>query len=75
MRKCKKNYVKVGVGKMKAKTFFVFFFFKCSLNFKAHALQSELKKISISNFVKFRLQSMSSKIGRAFEKDEKIHQN
>ena len=43
-------------------------FFKCSLNFRAHALQSELTKVSISNFVKFRLQSMSCKIEREFEK-------
>ena len=28
-------------------------FFKCSLNFRAYALQSELNKVSISNFVKF----------------------
>ena len=47
-------------------------FFKCSLNFIAHALQSELNKVSISNFVKFRLQIMSSKIERAFEKNNKI---
>ena len=60
---------------MKIKTWFVRFF-KCSLNFRAHALQSELSKTSISNFVKFELQSMSSKIERAFEKTNKIfHQN
>ena len=47
-------------------------FFKCSLNFRAHALQSELSKTSILNFVKFKLQSMSSKIERAFEKTNKI---
>ena len=47
-------------------------FFKCSLNFRAHALQSELNKVSISNFVKFRLQSMSSKIERAFKKTTKF---
>ena len=52
---------------MKIKTWFVRFF-KCSLNFRAHALQLELSKVSISNFVKFELQSMSSKIERAFEK-------
>ena len=51
-RKCKKNDVKVEIGKMKTKTFFVLFF-KCSLNFRAHALQSELNKVSISNFGKF----------------------
>ena len=48
------------------------FFFQCSLNFWAHALQSEFNKVSISNFVKFRLQSMSSKIERAFEKTTKL---
>ena len=46
---------------------------KCSReNFRAHALQSELNKVSISNFVKFRLQSMSSKIEQAFEKTTKF---
>ena len=42
-------------------------FFKCLLNFRAHALQLGLNKVSISNFVKFWLQSMSSIIRRAFE--------
>ena len=65
MRKCRKNYVKLGVGKMKTKAFFVIF--KCSLNFRAHALQSKLNKFSISNFVKFQLQIMRSKIERASE--------
>ena len=51
-------------------------FFKCSLNFRAHALQSELSKTSKSNFVKFELQSMSSKIEGVFEKTNNIfHQN
>ena len=51
-------------------------FFKCSLNFRAHALQSELSKTSISNFVKIELQSMDSIIERVFEKTNKIfHQN
>ena len=69
LTKCGKNDVKVGVGKMKIKTWFICFF-KCSLNFRAHVLPSELSKVSISNFLKFRLQSMSSKIERAFEKNE-----
>ena len=57
---------------MKTKTWFVCFF-KCTLNFRANALQSE---VSISYFVKFRLQSMSFKIERAFEKTNEIfHQN
>ena len=75
MEKTKKNNVLVGFGKMKIKTLFVRFF-KCSLNFRAHALQLELSKVSIFNFVKFELQSMSSKIERAFEKTNIIfHQN
>ena len=36
------------------------------------ALQSELNKVSISNFVKFELQSIRSKIERAFEKRTKF---
>ena len=56
---------------MKIKNIFCLFF-KCSLNFRAHALQSELNKVSISNFVKFRLQSMSSKMEQAFEKMTKF---
>ena len=68
MRKCGKNCVKDGVGKMKRKTYFFPFFFKLSLNFRAHALLSELDKVSKSNFVKYWLQSMSSKIERAFKK-------
>ena len=60
---------------MKTKTWFVRFF-KCSLNFGAHALQSELSKVMISNFVKFKLQSMSLKIKQEFEKKNIIfHQN
>ena len=75
MGKTEKNNLKVGFGEMKIKTWFVCFF-KCSLNLRAHALQSELSKVSIYNFVKFELQSMSSKIERAFEKTNIIfHQN
>ena len=66
LKKCGKNDVKVGVGKMKIKTLFVRF---CQI--LANSRQSELSKVSISNFVNFRLQSMSSKIERAFEK--KVH--
>ena len=61
MRKCGKYYIKVGVGKMKTKKYLVNFF-KCSLNFTGHALQSELNKVFISNFVKFQLQRISYKI-------------
>ena len=63
----RKNYHKVGLDIMKTKTWFVHFF-KCLLNFRAQVRQSELKKFIISNFVKFRLHSMRSKIERAFEK-------
>ena len=37
---------------MKLKTWFVYFF-KCSLNFRACALQSELNRRNIFNFIKF----------------------
>ena len=47
-------------------------FFKCSLNFRDPALQSELIKLGYTNFVKFRLQSMTFKIERAFTKIYKI---
>ena len=40
--------------------------------FQMLALQSELNKVSISNFVKFKLQSMSSKTEQAFEKRTKF---
>ena len=69
-RKCK-NDVKVGVGKMKKKNIFCHFF-KLSLNFKAHALKSEINKIIISHFVKFKLQIMSYKIEGTFEKITKF---
>ena len=46
-------------------------FFKCSLNLRAHALQFKLNKVKYTNFAKFQLQSMSSKIERAFEKTNK----
>ena len=46
-------------------------FFKYSLNFRAHALQFELNKVGYTEFAKFRLQRMSSKIERAFEKMNK----
>ena len=71
----RKNDPKVRIGKMKTKTWFLCFF-KCLLHFRADALQSELNKVSISNFVKFRLQRMNSKIERAFEKtNQNFHQN
>ena len=76
-RKCRKNnFFYVGIDKIKTKKTWYVCFLKCSLNFRAHALQSELRKISISNFVKFQLQSMSFKIELAFEKTNIIfHQN
>ena len=42
-------------------------FFKCLLSFRAYALQLELNKVRHTNFVRFRLQNMSSKIEQAFE--------
>ena len=61
-----KNDVNVEVGRIKTKHFLSFF--KCLLNFRANALQSKTYKVSISNFVKFILLRISSKIRRAFEK-------
>ena len=46
-------------------------YFKCSLIFRAHALQWEHNKFGYTNFVKLGLQSMSPKIERAFEKRTK----
>ena len=67
----RKNDPKVEIGKIKTNTWFVCFL-KCMLNYRAHALQSKLNKVSISNFVLFRLQSMSFKIEQAFEKTNQI---
>ena len=53
---------------MKTKNTFFVLFSKPCFNFRAHARQSKLNKVSISNFVKFQFQSMSSKFERAFEK-------
>ena len=66
MRKCGKNDVKVRVGKIKTKNIFCHFL-KCLLNFRGYALQSELNKVSISNFVQFQLQRLGSKNAQAFE--------
>ena len=46
-------------------------FFKCLLNFRAHALRYVHNKVGYTNFAKIRLQSMSSKIEQAFEKRTK----
>ena len=43
-------------------------FFKCSLNLRVHALQSELNKVKYTNFGKFQLQRMTLKIEQAFVK-------
>ena len=59
---------------MNTKTWFVCSF-KFLLNFRAHALQSELSEVSISNFVKLELQSISFKIEQAFEKLNKFSNN
>ena len=48
------------------------YFFRCSFNFRVHVLQLELNKVSISNFVKFQLESIGFKIARAIEKMTKI---
>ena len=40
-------------------------------NFRAHALKFELNKVGYTNYVKFRMQSMSFKFERAFEKTTK----
>ena len=61
--------------KDKKKTNIFCHFFNSLFNFRAHALQSELDKVGIYNFVKFRLQSMRSKIKQAFEKNYKIFPN
>ena len=53
-----------------AKKKHILLFFKGSLNFRANTLQSEPNKVSITNFVKFQLQSMSSKIEQAIEKQQ-----
>ena len=50
----------------------ILLFFQMLPQFRAHALQSELNKVSISKFVKFLLQSMISKNKRAFEKTTKF---
>ena len=73
--KVRKIDPKTGIGKIKTNTWFVCFF-KCSLIFLVHALQSELNKVSVFNSVRLQLQSIGSKIERVFEKTNKIfHQN
>ena len=67
MRKCRKNDFKVGVCKMKTKNIFCNFF-KGLLNLRVNVLQSELNKVSISNFIRFQFPPISFKIKRAFEK-------
>ena len=49
---------------------YLFSFFKCLLNFQAHALQFQLNKVWYTNFAKFWLQSMSSKIEQELEKNK-----
>ena len=43
-------------------------FFKSLLKFRAHTFQSELNKVGYTNFSKFWLQSISSKIEQVFKK-------
>ena len=52
---------------MKIKTLFVRFF-KCSFVLRVGAVIFELDKVSMSNFVKFKLLGMTLKIERVFEK-------
>ena len=56
---------------MKIKTWFVCFF-KCSFVLRVGAAIFELDKVSTSNFVKFEFRSMTLKIGRVFEKTNKL---
>ena len=63
------NKIILSLNRQKGVQKHVYFFFKCSLIIRAPALQSE---VSISNFVKFELQSMSLKIEQAFKKTNKI---
>ena len=72
MRKRKKMTVRLEFETRRPKKHFFVVFFKGLLNFRADALQSELNKVSLSNFVKFQLQTMSFKIGPAFEKTTKL---
>ena len=50
------------------KNLFCNFYFQMLAQFRAHTLQSELNKVSKSNFLKLQLQRMSSKIERVFKK-------
>ena len=65
--KCEKNDFEVGVSKMKIKTWFVCFL-KYSFVLRVGAVIFELNKVSMSNFVKFKLLGMTLKIERVFEK-------
>ena len=56
---------------MKIKTWYVRFF-KCSFVLRVGAVIVELDKVSMSNFVKFVLRSMTLKIKGVFEKMKKI---
>ena len=56
---------------MKIKTWFVRFF-KCSFVLRVGAVIFELDKVSMSNFIKFKFQSMTLKIEGVFEKTNKI---
>ena len=69
-RKCGKTTLKLELAKWRQKHG-LFVFSNARSNLRDHALQSELNKDSISNFVKFELQSMSSKVERAFKKMKK----
>ena len=75
MRKCLNKLRSSWSWQKKTKKNIFCHFFNSLFNFRAHALQSELDKVSIYNFIKFRFQSMRSKIKQAFEKNDKIFPN
>ena len=57
------------VGKMKLK--YDFFSFKCFFNRRVGTVIFELHEVTLSSFVKFKFQRLSSKIEQAFEKTNK----
>ena len=67
----KKSLDKDGMGKMKTKTYFVVFL-NARSTLELMLCNRKPNKVSISNFVQFRLQSMSSKVEQAFEEEIKV---
>ena len=68
-RKCVKIDLKVGVGKMKIKTLYVYLFI-CSFNNRPGSVISELHQGIINIFVQFRFKCSSSKLRQAFEEEK-----